>query len=115
MTIFHGRKAKISGTGIYIPEKIMENKDFEKFLDTSDSWIYERTGIKVRHFAAEDERCSELAYNAAVEAMKDAKISPDKLDMIIVASNTDSTFPRCHVKYRVNRSSNGAFDLWQVV
>lgn len=114
MTIFHGRKAKISGTGIFIPEKIMENKDFEKFLDTSDSWIYERTGIKVRHFASDEERCSDLAYNAAVEAMKDAKITPDRLDMIIVASNTpDSTFPSmsCKVQGRLGAVNAGAFDL----
>ena len=110
MTIFHGNK--ISDRFIY--QKDNENRILRKFLDTSDSWIYERTGIKVRHFAAEDERCSDLAYNAAVEAMKDAKISPDKLDMIIVASNTpDSTFPSmsCKVQGRLGAVNAGAFDL----
>lgn len=114
MTIFSGKKAKILGTGIYIPQKTMSNKDFEKFLDTSDSWIYERTGIKERHFAAEGERCSDLAYHAAVAAIKDANISPEDLDMIIVASNTpDSTFPSmsCKVQGRLGAVNAGAFDL----
>ncbi len=114
MTIFNGRKAKISGTGVYIPEKIMKNTDFEKFLDTSDSWIYERTGIKERHFAADGERCSDLAYNAAVAALNDAKMSPETLDMIIVATNTpDSTFPSmsCKVQGRLGAVNAGAFDV----
>lgn len=114
MTIFNGRKAKISGTGKYVPEKIMRNEDFEKFLDTSDSWIQERTGIKERHFAADDERCSDLAYNAALAAITEAKVSPEKLDMIIVASNTpDSTFPSmaCKVQGRLGAINAGAFDI----
>ncbi len=83
MIKYIGRSAKILGTSKYIPEKVMTNKDFEKIVETNDQWIVERTGIKKRHFAAEDEKCSDLAYKSALLALEDAGISPEEIDMVI--------------------------------
>ena len=114
MAIFKGRPAKIVGTGKYIPEKVMWNKDFEKFLDTNDAWITERTGIKKRHFVSEGEKCSDLAYHAAVDALSDAKMSPEEIDMVIVATNSpDCFFPAvsCKVQGRLGAIKAGAYDV----
>ncbi|KAA1042583.1 beta-ketoacyl-ACP synthase III [Macrococcus equipercicus] len=84
----------IKGIGTYIPEKIMTNHDFEKFLDTSDEWISKMTGIKERRFAAADEETSDMAFIAAEKAIADAGIDKDEIDMIIVATATgDHKFP----------------------
>ena len=64
------RAVGILGLGHYVPEKIITNTDMEKIVETSDEWITERTGIKQRHIAAPEEATSDLAYNAAVEALK---------------------------------------------
>ncbi len=84
----------IKGIGTYIPEKVMTNHDFEKFLDTSDEWISKMTGIKERRFAAADEETSDMAYIAAEKAIADAGIDKDEIDMVIVATATgDHKFP----------------------
>ena len=70
------RAVGILGVGHYVPEKTLTNFDLEKMVDTSDEWITERTGIKQRHIAAPEEATSDLAYNAAVKALEDAKVSP---------------------------------------
>ncbi len=89
-------KGFITGTGIYLPEKIVTNKDLEKIVDTSDEWITQRTGIKERRLSREDEPTSELAYNAGMNAIADAGLTPDDIDMIIVGTFTpDMLFPSC--------------------
>ena len=114
MSIFNGRPAKIAGTGIYIPDNIMTNADFEKILDTNDKWIFERTGIRERHFASQGEKCSDLAYNAAVAALKDADIKPEDIDMVLVGTNSpDMIFPSvsCVVQGRLGAVKAGAMDV----
>ena len=78
--------AKIAGTGMSVPKKIMTNFDFEKILDTSDEWIRTRTGISERHIASEKEAASDLAYIAALKAIDAAKIKAKEIDMIIVGT-----------------------------
>jgi len=84
----------IIGVGEYLPEKILTNKDLEKMVDTSDEWITTRTGIKERRIASPTEATSDLAYMAAKQALRDAKLKPLEVDMIIVATITpDMQFP----------------------
>lgn len=80
--------SRIIGTGSYLPEKALSNTDLEKMVDTSDQWIRERTGIIKRHIAAVDETTTDLAYNAAVNAIDAAGISNQDIDLIIVATST---------------------------
>ena len=91
--------AKISGFGHFLPKKILSNEDLKKIVDTSDEWIYSRTGIKQRHIAEDSELTSNLAINAALSAFKDSKIKPKDIDCIIVATTTpDNTFPSTATK-----------------
>lgn len=84
----------IIGVGDYLPEKVLTNQDLEKMVDTSDEWITTRTGIKERRLASKEEASSDLAYMAARKALKDAKIKPLEVDLIIVATITpDMQFP----------------------
>ncbi|MBT8098793.1 MAG: 3-oxoacyl-ACP synthase, partial [Gammaproteobacteria bacterium] len=86
--------ARIAGTGSYLPEKVVTNKDLEKAMDTSDEWIRERTGIKRRHIAAEGQACSDLGLAAARQAIAMAGIDVDDIDLIIVGTATpDKVFP----------------------
>ena len=78
--------AKIVGTGSATPERILTNQDLEKMVDTTDEWITARTGIKERHIVAEDQAASDLAYDASVKALERSNMTPDQLDMIIVAT-----------------------------
>ena len=64
--------SRIISTGSYLPEKILTNKDLEKMVDTSNEWIIERTGIESRHIASEDESSVDMAYNASINAIKNA-------------------------------------------
>jgi len=90
---------KISGFGHFLPKKILSNEDLKKLVDTSDEWIYSRTGIKQRHIAEDSELTSNLAINAALSAFKDSKIQPKDIDCIIVATTTpDNTFPSTATK-----------------
>ena len=90
---------KISGFGHFLPKKIVSNEDLKKLVDTSDEWIYSRTGIKQRHIAEDSELTSNLAINAALSAFKDSKIKPKDIDCIIVATTTpDNTFPSTATK-----------------
>ena len=85
---------KISGTGSYLPDKILTNKDLEKFVDTSDEWITTRTGIKERRIASDTQSTSDLASAAAIDAMSDAGIKNEDVDLIIVATiSPDAFFP----------------------
>lgn len=86
--------SKILGTGSYLPEKVLTNKDLEKFIDTTDEWITTRTGIKQRHVADETDTTAGLAIRACRNAIESANISPDQIDMVIVATATsDDAFP----------------------
>ncbi len=86
--------ARISGTGSYLPEKILTNRDLEKMVDTSDEWIVSRSGIRERHIAADDQLASDLAYEAATRAIASAGLGAEDIDMIIVATTTpDMVFP----------------------
>jgi 3-oxoacyl-[acyl-carrier-protein] synthase-3 len=82
------KKVGIIGVGEYLPEKILTNADLEKMVDTSDEWITTRTGIKERHQASKGEAASDLAFKAAEVALKNAKLSPGDLDLIVVATIT---------------------------
>ena len=86
--------AKVISTGSYLPSKILTNFDLEKMVETSDDWITERTGIKQRHIAAENELTSDLAFKAAQDAIKTANINKDDIELIVFATTTpDRTFP----------------------
>lgn len=80
--------SRIVGTGHFLPERVVTNKDLEKLCDTSDEWIRERTGIEQRHYAAEDEGCLDLAYQAAIRAIDDAGVALSDIDLVIVATAT---------------------------
>ena len=107
-------KVKISGTGSYVPPKVLTNADLEKMVQTTDEWITTRTGIKERHIADENTATSDLAYEAAKIALEEAKLSPDDIDAIIVATITpDMLFPStaCFVQRRLNAKKSAAFDI----
>jgi len=88
------KKVGIIGVGEYLPEKILTNADLEKIVDTSDEWITTRTGIKERHLVSEGQATSDLAFNAAKKALASAKLNPEDLDLIVVATITpDMQFP----------------------
>ena len=85
---------KIAGTGSYLPKKILSNIDLETMVDTTDEWIFTRTGIRERHIAAEGEFTSDLALEAARNAITSANINASDIDLIIVATTTpDKIFP----------------------
>jgi 3-oxoacyl-[acyl-carrier-protein] synthase III len=86
--------SRIVSTGSYLPEKILTNADLEKLVETSDQWIVERTGIRERHIAADNETTSDLALHATRRALDEAGVLPDELDLLIVATTTpDLVFP----------------------
>ena len=88
------RYSKISGTGSYLPQKILSNKDLETMVDTTDEWFFTRTGIRERHIAAAGEFTSDLALEAAKNAIASAGIAASDIDLIIVATTTpDKVFP----------------------
>src|SRR5450631_171760 len=86
--------SKIIGTGSYLPAKVLTNYDLEKLVDTSHDWIFTRSGIVERHFAADNELTSDLALQASRKAIEAAGIDASEIDLIIVATTTpDQTFP----------------------
>ncbi len=86
--------SKIAGTGGYLPERVITNKELEKSLDTSDEWIRERSGIKRRHIAAKNETTSDMGLAAAKKAIDAAEIEASEIDLIILATSTpDKVFP----------------------
>jgi 3-oxoacyl-[acyl-carrier-protein] synthase-3 len=104
----------IAGTGGYLPERVMTNKDLEKIVDTTDEWIRERSGIKRRHLAAEGETTSDMALAAAQKAIAAAGIEPGDIDLIIVATTTgDKVFPStaCILQRRLGIQKIPAFDV----
>ncbi len=100
--------------GAYLPEKILNNFDLEKIVDTSDEWIKTRTGMWERHIIADDEASSDMAYNASKDALEMAGMDPSALDVIIVATVTpDYRFPvtACLLQDRLGAKNTGGFDL----
>ena len=107
-------KVYINGIGKYVPEKILSNADLEKMVDTTDEWITTRTGIKERRMAAEDQACSDLAVEAAKEAIEDAGLTAEDIDLIIVATiSGDMQFPAtaCIVQDKLGAKKSVAFDI----
>jgi 3-oxoacyl-[acyl-carrier-protein] synthase-3 len=95
----------------------MKNSEFEEFLETSDEWIVQRTGIQQRHIAAEGETTADLAEHAARAALKNAGVTPDDLDLIVLATSTpNNTFPATavEVQHRLGMKHGAAFDLQAV-
>lgn len=109
--------SKIIGTGRYLPEKVLTNKDLETMVDTSDEWIRERTGIEQRHIAAENQTTCDLAEQASLKAIEMAGINAQSIDMIIVATTTpDKIFPStaCLLQQRLDIHGCPAFDVQAV-
>ena len=106
--------AKIVATGSYLPEKILTNHDLSKMVDTDDTWITERTGIKQRRIAAENQLTSDLAYLAYCDLAKNYHLSATNIEAIIVATTTpDLTFPATAttVQAKIGASNAFAFDV----
>ena len=82
------KNISITGTGSYLPSQIMTNHDLEKVIDTTDEWIYKKTGIKQRHIADPSEATSDLALYAALEALKDAGLHPEDIDLVVLATSS---------------------------
>lgn len=109
--------SRIIGTGSYLPEKKLSNRDLESMVDTSDEWIYTRTGIRNRHIAAEYETTSDLALKASQRAIAAADIDASEIDLIIVATSTpDMIFPStaCLLQAKLGIKGSAAFDLQAV-
>ena len=109
--------AKILGTGSYLPAKTLSNHDLAKIVDTSDEWITTRTGIKTRHIAADNEKCSDLAVAAARNALEAAGVDAAEIDLIVVATSTpDMQFPATAtiVQQKLGISGCPAFDVQAV-
>jgi len=114
--------SRILGTGSYLPEKRLTNEQLAAELaqhgvETSDEWIVERTGIRARHFAADDQGCSDLATEAARRALDAAGVTANDIDLIIVATSTpDMVFPSVAtmVQFKLGTSGGPAFDVQAV-
>ncbi|OLD87996.1 MAG: 3-oxoacyl-ACP synthase [Verrucomicrobia bacterium 13_1_20CM_4_54_11] len=108
------RTVSIIGTGSYTPEKILTNEDLSRMVDTSDEWITTRTGIKERRVAAKDETTSDMAAKAALKAIEQAKISPEEIDLLLVATATpDMIFPAtaCFVQKKIGAKNAACLDV----
>jgi 3-oxoacyl-[acyl-carrier-protein] synthase-3 len=111
---FEGRTCSITSVGSYVPDRILTNAELEKLVDTTDEWITSRTGIKQRRLAAETEFTSDMAAQAARRAMENGGITPDQIDLIIVATITpDMLFPStaCLVQQKLGARRAAAFDI----
>jgi 3-oxoacyl-[acyl-carrier-protein] synthase III len=108
------RTVSIIGTGSYLPEKVLSNADLERLVDTSDEWIMTRTGIRERRIAADDEFTSDLAAKAALNAIANAGITAEEIDLILVATITpDMFFPStaCFVQQKIGAKRAACFDV----
>ncbi|NYE58219.1 beta-ketoacyl-ACP synthase III [Carboxydothermus ferrireducens] len=105
---------EILGTGYYVPEKVLTNKELESRLDTTDEWIVTRTGIRERRIASPEETTLSMAYYASEKAIQRAKIEPGEIGLIIVATATpDMIFPAtaAQLQEKIGATNAGAFDL----
>ena len=104
----------ITGIGMYVPKKVLTNQEIEKMVDTSDEWITTRTGIKRRHIVQPGRPSSALAAEAAKKAIADAKLKPEDIELIIVATITpDMPFPStaCFVQSKIGAKNAACFDV----
>ncbi len=109
--------SRIAGTGSYLPKKILTNAELESMVDTTDEWIFTRTGIRERHIVADDEFTSDLALHAARNAIESAGIKAEDIDLIIVATTTpDKIFPStaCILQQKLGVAGCPAFDVQAV-
>lgn len=107
-------ECRVAGTGRYVPERILSNKELEAMVDTSDDWIIQRTGIHERHIAAEGESTSDLAAQAGSSALEKAGLDPLELDAVILATLTPDTYcpaGACYVQKLLGAENACAFDL----
>ncbi|MEM8795207.1 MAG: beta-ketoacyl-ACP synthase III [Pseudomonadota bacterium] len=110
-------RSVVLGTGRYLPERIVTNEELAQTVDTTDEWIVQRTGIRQRHIAADDETTSDLGTKAALEALANADLDVSDLDLIVLATSTpDYTFPASAVQIQENLGMRhgAAFDLQAV-
>jgi 3-oxoacyl-[acyl-carrier-protein] synthase-3 len=108
------RRIKITGTGFYVPDKVLTNQDLEKMVDTTDEWITTRTGIKERRVVSEDQATSDLSIEASRIALENAGLKVKDIDLIIVATSTpDTLFPStgCWVQKGLGAGHIPAFDI----
>lgn len=113
MTIY----SRIVGTGSYLPAKVLTNQDLERMVDTSDEWVFTRTGIRQRHVAADNENASDLALAASRRAIEAAGIAPHDIGLIVVATTTpDMVFPStaCILQAKLGIRNGPAFDMQAV-
>lgn len=113
MTIY----SRIIGTGSYLPAKVLTNRDLELTVDTTDEWVFTRTGIRQRHIAADDENASDLALAASRKAIEAAGVSPQDIGLIVVATTTpDMVFPStaCILQAKLGIKGSPAFDMQAV-
>lgn len=106
--------AGVIGIGKYVPKEVLTNKDLEQMMDTSDEWIRTRTGIEERRIASDDINTSDMAYEAAKQALDDAGVLPEEIDMVMVATVTpDQPFPTvsCILQDRLGCKNAAAMDL----
>jgi len=111
---FQGRTCSIISVGSYVPDRVLSNADLEKMVDTTHEWIFSRTGIKERRISAQHQVTSDLAAKAACLAMERAKITPEEIDLIILATITpDMPFPStaCLVQEKIGAKRAAAFDI----
>jgi 3-oxoacyl-[acyl-carrier-protein] synthase-3 len=109
-----GRRIGILGFGSYVPKRVMTNADWSELVDTDDEWILSRTGIRERHFAADDETTLDLAAHAANRAIADAGLTAADIDEIIVASDTPEVYTpdtAAHLQHRIGAGEVTAYDL----
>jgi len=107
-------RARVVGTGSYLPEKVLTNQDLEDIVDTSDEWIVARTGIKERRITSDGEASSTLATYASQRALEMAEVSPKELDLVVVGTVTpDMFFPSvgCLIQDRLGAKRAAAFDV----
>lgn len=109
--------SRIVGTGSYLPAKVLTNRDLERMVDTTDQWVFTRTGIRQRHIAADNEHASDLALAASRKAIEAAGIRPQDIDLIVVATTTpDMVFPStaCILQAKLGIRNGPAFDMQAV-
>ncbi len=111
------KHSRIAGTGSYLPERILTNAELERSIDTTDEWIFTRTGIRERHIVAEGQFTSDMALEAAKNAIEAANIDIQSIDLIVLATTTpDRTFPStaCLLQQKLGIINCPAFDLQAV-
>ena len=104
----------ISGTGHYVPERVLSNFDLEKMVDTSDEWIVQRTGIRERRIAAANEASGDMGTQAARRCLENARVRAEDVELILCATTTpDQPFPAtaCHIAHNIGAVNAGGFDI----